>query len=239
MEEAKYAKSTVLERHARDQFGSIVECAQTPSALRRICLAISGALLQYPLLFEAQQLILGQPVLLRNEVEQALSEMAEDGPFKVLDYGCGSGNYTGLVQRERYLGIDCDAAMLKRAAAKHPGYSFIQSSNLSGISDELEDVAFILLIGVIHHLSARDLVAILSNLRQKNRVRFLSIDTLRCTSKIGSLVQLFERGEFLRTHEEHDLLVNRVANIDSYKTIPYGNCFELAVYRGHVKDTID
>ena len=186
--------------------------------IRKICLAASNAILQFPIIFEIQQALLDQPDLLRREVDEEVHNLQSLGEtFKVIDYGCGSGTYTGLFGAEHYLGIDCSEPMLMRAANQHPNHSFVQATDLSGIRHSLEDVSHILMIGVIHHLPEWNLLSILSSLPKNRPIRFLSIDTLKCPSGRGRIVQLFERGEFLREEADHKRLLARVANEISYK----------------------
>lgn len=210
--------------------------APESSLLRKLCLFVSQSILQFPLMFELQQKALDQPTLLRTEVEQELQSLGDD--FMVIDYGCGSGTYTGLFSANNYLGIDCSLPMLERAAAKHPQHSFVQASDLSGIQSKLGTVGQILLVGVIHHLPEDLLVSILKTLPKGKPIKMLSIDTLKCAYGPGMFVQLFERGEFLRTEIDHKRLLDRVSVETSYKRVPYGRFFELAVYRGIIRQDI-
>lgn len=210
--------------------------APESSLLRKLCLFVSQSILQFPMMFELQQKALDQPTLLRTEVEQELQSLGDD--FMVIDYGCGSGTYTGLFSANNYLGIDCSLPMLERAAAKHPQHSFVQASDLSGIQSKLGTVGQILLVGVIHHLPEDLLVSILKTLPKGKPIKMLSIDTLKCTYGLGMFIQLFERGEFLRTEIDHKRLLDRVSVETSYKKVPYGRFFELAVYRGIIRQDI-
>ncbi len=210
--------------------------APPSSALRKLCLFLSNAILQFPLMFELQQKALDQPTLLRAEVEQELQSLGDD--FMVIDYGCGSGTYTGLFSSKNYLGIDCSLPMLERAAVQHPQHSFVQASDLSGIQTKIGSVGKILMVGVIHHLPEDLLVSILKSLPKGRPIKMLSIDTIKCTSGPGWFVQLFERGEFLRTEIDHKRLLDRVSEEVSYKKVPYGRFFELAVYRGTIRQDI-
>lgn len=215
----------------------ISEAAGPPAnLLRRLCLFLSHSILQFPLMFELQQKALDQPTLLRAEVEQELRSLGDD--FMVIDYGCGSGTYTGLFSSKNYLGIDCNLPMLERAATQHPDHSFVQASDLSGIRSKIGSVGQILMVGVIHHLPEDLLVSILQSLPKGQPIKMLAIDTLKCTSGPGWFVQLFERGEFLRTEIDHKRLLDRVSVETSYKKVPYGSFFELAVYRGTIRQDI-
>ena len=207
--------------------------------LRHLCLFVSNTILQFPLAFETQQKALDQPTLLRKEVEEELEIISKtENDFVVLDYGCGSGTYSGLFNHQNYVGIDCNEAMLERASNVHPQHTFIKATNLSGISTRIGDVSEVLMVGVIHHLSQSDLISILGNLPKNKPIRLLAIDTLKCSGGLGAFVQLFERGEFLRSEKDHMKLLHRVADEISYKKVPYGNLFELAVFRGTIKNNI-
>lgn len=237
MSTVKEMPNTVREGNLTISTLPIVEPEAPPSSiLRKLCLFLSNAILQFPLMFELQQKALDQPTLLRAEVEQELQALGDD--FMVIDYGCGSGTYTGLFNSKNYLGIDCNLPMLERAAAKHPQHSFVQASDLTGIKSKIGSVGQILLIGVIHHLPEELLVSILQSLPKGEPIKMLAIDTLKCTYGPGWFVQLFERGEFLRTEIDHKRLLDRVSIETSYKKVPYGRFFELAVYRGVIRQDI-
>lgn len=207
------------------------------SFVRAVCVNLSNAILQFPIMFELQQKALSQPTLLRTEVEEELSNLLQTNSenFRILDYGCGSGTYSGLCDPSRYLGIDCNKAMLARAAESNPKHSFVCASSLKEISQNLDDVVHVLMIGVVHHLADEDLVNILADIPADRTVRLLTIDTLKCNSGLGWLVQLFERGDFLRSERDHLSLLDRVATKTSYKRVPYGKYFELAVFRGEIR----
>lgn len=237
----------VLERQSREQVDLAYQNTSSQPRkssdildsvlLRKLCLWLSNAILQFPVMFEIQQKSLSQPTLLRREVEADLQELmrSHNGEFLILDYGCGSGTYSGLCNPANYLGIDCNKGMLERAGAINPGHSFIHAANLDGIGNTLNSVVHILMIGVIHHLSAEDLVEILSAVPKHKKVKLLAIDTLKSSNFLGRAIQLFERGEFLRDEREHLALLDTVAETTSYKRVPYGKFFELAVYRGTLR----
>ncbi|MFA7336427.1 MAG: methyltransferase domain-containing protein [Candidatus Obscuribacterales bacterium] len=207
------------------------------SLVRTVCLSLSNAVLQFPIMFELQQKALSQPTLLRAEVEKELAELnlANSGDYRILDYGCGSGTYSGLCDPDRYLGIDCNESMLARAAQNNPLHTFLKASSLTEISHNLDNVVHVLMIGVVHHLTDADFINILSEIPTDRTVKLLTIDTLKCKSGPGWLVQLFERGDFLRAENDHRLLLDQVAHETSYKKVPYGKYFELAVFRGEIR----
>lgn len=241
IEKTKVTRSPMLIDRLRcgDQLQSTDKDVAVDKITRRICLFLSNTILQFPLIFELQQKSLNQPQLLRQEIEAELKAVSDKNTsFRVLDYGCGSGTYTGLFPAQNYLGIDSNQSMLKRASQLHPDHSFIQATNLSGISTYVGDVTQVFMIGVIHHLSETDLLFILHGLSKTRPIKLLAIDTLQCTKGPGRFIQFFERGEFLRSEKEHLRLLSRVADQISYKKVPYGRFFELAVFRGIIKQDI-
>lgn len=208
------------------------------SLLRGLCLGLSNAILQFPIMFELQQKALSQPTLLRAEVEKELADLnrSNSGSYRILDYGCGSGTYSGLCDPAKYLGIDCNESMLARAAQNNPAHTFLKASSLTEISHNLDDVVHVLMIGVVHHLTEADFFNILAEIPTDRTVRLLTIDTLKCRSGLGWFVQLFERGDFLREESDHRRLLDHVAKETSYKKVPYGKYFELAVFRGEIRN---
>ncbi len=205
------------------------------SWLRQLCLFVSSAILQFPAMFEMQQRALNQPTLLRGAIEKELNAItASGGSFRILDYGCGSGTYAGLIESGQYIGVDCSAPMIERARQLHPGHRFVEASDLSQLQESVENVSHVFMIGVVHHLSALQLAQIFSELPPGQTVRLLTIDTLKCDTFPGNFVQLFERGEYLRDEKDHLSLMCAMAEQISYEKVPYGSCFDLAVFRGIV-----
>ena len=201
-------------------------------SFRAACLSVSNAILQFPLLFEIQQRCFQQPGILRHEVEQELLSQDPAEEFTVLDYGCGTGTYAGIFSPRNYVGIDANQPMLDRASQQHKEHTFIQATDLTGIHDVISKVSHVLMVGVVHHLPDEACLSILSSLPSARPLKILTIDTLKCTSGPGKLIQLFERGEHLRTEEDHKKLLNKAAVETGYKKVPYGKWFELAIFRG-------
>ncbi|MBI2841621.1 MAG: class I SAM-dependent methyltransferase [Acidobacteria bacterium] len=204
-----------------------------PGLLRRTCLYAANVLFQFPPTFELQQWLFRQPTPIRREIEEDMSSLcAQDGNVRILDYGCGGGSYAGLISSQHYCGVDSSARMIAWARHRYPHHTFIHASNLASIRSHLGKISFILLIGVVHHLHDREVVQLLSDLPCDAPVRILAIDTLRLTGGVGALIQLFERGQFLRSEHEYRNLLGRVAREDGYHEVPYGRYLKMAVFRG-------
>ena len=73
---------------------------------------------------------------------------------RVLDIGCGTGNYTGLLQKvtqAEFFGVDPSQGMLDKALQKHPQITFRQAEAASmPFANDFFD--FIYMTDVIHHI---------------------------------------------------------------------------------------
>jgi SAM-dependent methyltransferase len=204
--------------------------------MRQASLLFSESILQFPPVFELQQQLLRQPELLTNVVKEELEHLPKDQQdFLVLDYGCGCGTYAGLFDAKNYLGVDIDQRMIERASKLYPNHKFLQAGNLSDLRAQIGNISNLLLVGVVHHLSTEELFAIIADLPGDNPVRLLTIDTLKVPSGPGRMIQLFERGLYLREEAKHFELLSTLAEPISFSKVPYGKYFELAVFRGMVR----
>lgn len=200
------------------------------------CRFAANALFQFPPMFRMQQALFKQPTLIRSVIEQELAgRQSGSNRFRVLDFGCGCGTYAGLFSPEEYVGVDSSERMLARARKQHPSHTFLQASDTESIHDMVEDVSHIFLIGVIHHLSDEAVVSVLSAFSRHIPRRVLTIDTLRAKGGPGALIQLFERGSYLRSSEEYRALLQRVITDLAYEEMPYGGYLRVAVLRGAIR----
>ena len=83
-----------------------------------------------------------------------LEQLQFDAASRVLDIGCGTGNYTGLLQKvtgAELFGVDPSQGMLDRARRKNPQITFRQAEAASlPFSNGFFD--FIYMTDVIHHI---------------------------------------------------------------------------------------
>ncbi len=87
-------------------------------------------------------------------LEAFLGRIQLGADSQVLDIGCGTANYTGLLQRltgAQLCGVDPSAGMLEKARSKHPLVDFRQAEAASlPFPDAYFD--FIYMTDVIHHI---------------------------------------------------------------------------------------
>lgn len=87
-----------------------------------------------------------------------LREVKVDESTRVLDIGCGTGNYTSLFQKvtgASVYGIDPSAGMLEKAVKKNSGVIF-SAGNAGEIPHPDQYFDFVYMTDVIHHISNLD-----------------------------------------------------------------------------------
>ncbi len=115
-------------------------------------------------------------------------DLSAHGPVSVLDFGCGMGDFLGLISKQitaesKLLGIDGSLQSIKEANSRHPGISFL-CNKFDGKLD-LPDASFDLIV---------------------------TIDVLECISDKNALLNEFHRilksrGKVLAVHWDWDTMI--------------------------------
>jgi 2-polyprenyl-3-methyl-5-hydroxy-6-metoxy-1,4-benzoquinol methylase len=119
---------------------------------------------------------------------------------KVLDFGCGIGEFSKHCNPKRYLGFDVDKASLETARRKHPEFTFSEEIRAT------EKFDTIVLLAVLEHLKEPE--SILKELGRKLEPKGRIILTTPCSiarffHTIGAHLGLFSRDA---SEEHHRLL---------------------------------
>jgi SAM-dependent methyltransferase len=99
-------------------------------------------------------------------VEAFRREVPLDEPVRVLDLGCGTGNYADLVQRATgavVCGVEPSAGMLEKARQKNAAL-VLKQGNAASIPFEKAQLDFVYMTDVIHHVP--DLRAMFAEIRR-------------------------------------------------------------------------
>jgi ubiquinone/menaquinone biosynthesis C-methylase UbiE len=77
--------------------------------------------------------------------------LSEDAP--VIDMGCGSGAFTGLLQQQGYrcIGLDLSEGLLRMGRERFPGAKFV-AGDVEALPFPTASLGGVLLSGLIHHL---------------------------------------------------------------------------------------
>ena len=124
---------------------------------------------------------------------------------RVLDVGCGSGGLASLMPAADYVGIEIDAASRQRAAARFPGYRFLEA--LPADTERFDTVAA---LAVLEHVPdpvafTRRLAGHLADEATARLVLTTPHPSVERLHGIGARIGLFSQA----ANEEHHALLDR------------------------------
>jgi SAM-dependent methyltransferase len=122
----------------------------------------------------------------------------------VLDIGCGTGDaLRHLQQFADYLGLDTDPVALAQARARHAGRPHVCFERRVCSAEDLRErsVSHASMLGLLHHLSDSEAVALLGLLaRCTSLVRAVSLDIVYLEGRrYNNLLASLDRGRYCRT----------------------------------------
>jgi len=149
------------------------------------------------------------------------------GRPRVLDVGCGTGEFAHLFDASRYVGVDVCEPYLRFARRRSPGRRF-----------ELADAArwqwsgpafdLVLVNGVLHHLgdeAALELLAAAAAHGRPDAALLVIEDVEPVAAGFGTrLVHALDHGRFIRSAADWEALVSRVARIERSESYASGLC---------------
>lgn len=146
--------------------------------------------------------------ILHNDfkVERGLIHSSIGKADLVLDFGCGSGQYSELIEDEKYTGVDIDGPHLGHARAWYPRKRFLAFNENFGIPCGDGSFDWVICIAVVHHIPPNGVTRfrdeILRVLRQSGRI--LVWDPVPVPHQEGLLSKFLfsiDRGRFPRLPE--------------------------------------
>ena len=175
-------------------------------------------LLENPKFFDIVQSLLGASKIRGFVVEKYMAPLRYSS---VLDIGCGSGAILDfLPDNITYTGIDINKKYIDYARLKYPRGNFICCYVLN-IGDYISNIEFgvVLAIGVLHHLSDEECLALFefahSVLTEYGALITVDSCFIPDQSRITRLLIGMDRGKYVRTPEKYKILAQRVfANVD-------------------------
>src|SRR3989344_6076973 len=96
----------------------------------------------------------------KAEKEIIKKELKNEVNKKVLDFGCGIGQYSTLFSPENYYGIDLDGQCIEFARKNYKGHFILSECNKLPFKNNYFDS--IIAMVVLHHISEKDLSLILN-----------------------------------------------------------------------------
>jgi SAM-dependent methyltransferase len=134
---------------------------------------------------------------------------------RILDVGCGPGNFIPYLPECRYLGVDANSAYIDTARGRYGthGKRFICDTVSYQSVRDLGEFDLVLAIGLLHHLEdaeARDLFRMGHNaLRSGGRMITVDGCYVPGQSPVARYLLSKDRGQFVRTEEAYLNLASR------------------------------
>lgn len=145
--------------------------------------------------------------------KRIIREFTKNKKFKnILDAGCGTGTLCSLFSPKEYYGIDIDKNAVIYARNKYPTYNFT-AGNLTKLNIKRK-LDLVLVIGVLHHLSSKDIDKFFNSLNSFliKDARIIVIDATAPFLKfnmLGYLLRQFDKGKFIRNSQEYKKLISK------------------------------
>ncbi|HKG10349.1 MAG TPA: class I SAM-dependent methyltransferase [Gaiellaceae bacterium] len=126
-----------------------------------------------------------------------------DGDPRVLDIGCGIGQYAS-VTAGRYVGVDLNCAYVdharrRRGDARHT-FQCVDAAELVGVGERFD---LVLMVDFLHHLPDEAAVSVLRTARELTTGRVVSLEPVtEQENRLGRWFIENDRGEHMRPHGE-------------------------------------
>ncbi len=129
----------------------------------------------------------------------------------VLDVGCGTGDALRHIERfGSYVGIDTDARAVRFAAQRWQQRPNVRFECRLCTPEDLREIAptHVCLIGLLHHLTDEEAVALLGMLHESPRlVRAVTLDIVYVPGHFyNNVMARLDRGRYCRTRDDYERL---------------------------------
>ena len=149
------------------------------------------------------------------------------GDKKILDFGCGSGNFCTIFSPKNYLGADIDNRCIKYAKKKYPKYSFKHYKKELPAKDNEFD--YVLSSGVFHHIPKKHVDFCLKEIRRvaKRNAKILIMDQVPVRlqkNPLGRFIFSFDLGQFAKSPHEMKTYLEKYFTVTEFgylKTGPF------------------
>lgn len=146
---------------------------------------------------------------------------------KILDIGCGTGEFSRMFQGAQYTGIDISPDYIQFAKRRKSGeFSVMDATNLSFQDNFFDGV---LVMAILHHLPDEDAKKVLEGAKRvmKEKGRIVIIEDSKIPpleTPIVRLAQKFDVGEYIRTPDEYFSLLSKYFMVQERGEFRNGAC---------------
>lgn len=149
---------------------------------------------------------------------------------RVLDIGCGSGEFSSLFPPHQYVGIDVDKENLAYARKRFAGEFLHADATRLPFPDA--SFSHVLIMGMLHHLNDADAAAALGEAARvvKPKGLILIMEDTVSARPLTRVLHRIDQGAFIRTYEEWKTLIGAHFKIEEDFTFYNSICFYSAFF---------
>lgn len=135
---------------------------------------------------------------------------------KILDIGCGTGEFAHCFRQSNYYGIDISSGYIEYARKKYNGnFSVMDAGKLDYANNSFDAV---LIMAILHHLSDEKATKLLTEAKRvvKTSGRILIMEDARITSLFNFMtipIQKMDKGVFIRTLPAYIKLISPIMSV--------------------------
>lgn len=144
---------------------------------------------------------------------------------RVLDLGCGTGEFSPYFLKSRYTGIDIDLKNIEYAKKHYQGDFLVADAGRLPFPDETFDK--VLVVGVFHHLSTENCRLAFNEINRvlKKNGKALIMEDTRSKRPLVRIMQSVDQGAYIRNFAEWNSLLADNFTIDVSGVFNNGACF--------------
>ena len=144
---------------------------------------------------------------------------------RVLDLGCGTGEFSPYFSKSKYVGIDIDPKNITYAKKHYKGEFLVADARQLPFKNESFDK--VLVVGVFHHLSTDDCQLVFKEMKRvlKKDGKVLIMEDTRSKRLIVRILQSVDQGAYIRDFSEWNSLLAGNFIIEKSGVFNNGACF--------------
>lgn len=163
-----------------------------------------------------------------RETKRRIAQVRDSlGTPRVLDLGCGTGEYAELFDPGRYVGVDIHPGYVEFARKRRPAHRFVVA-DVRSWSGEKPRFDLVMVNGVLHHLDdtgVQEFLRTAKSLVTPGGTLLVIEDVDLADPPLGTrLVHLLDHGDHIRDAARWQALVSAVAPIARSETYVSGIC---------------